>query len=492
MRSLSLIVLASLGLVFLAGCAAKPSVSGQPLTLNGEVVYRERIALPPSAVALVTLLETLPGQSPREVSTLRVETAGRSIPIPFSLSLDGQLPPNAAYALTASIEVGGEAWFRTARPVPVSLQRPASALPAGAVEAEGQSASHPRLVLLTHRVMPQQEQGAGAATDRLTRFPRVLEGVTEAPAAKLTLLLQEEHVFTLRQEPSAGKMTERTGRWHQLRDGSIQLASPGAALLTLTPAEEGGMNLHGLPATSSKQTATTLRLAPPAPGAPAVALWPQSRRVSGQYRYLADAATFRDCATQSTYAVDGGSEAAHLQSLYLSKSRLPGEPLLARIDATLVEPRPADLEGTLPFIRVDRVASLGAETCAPLDATPPALLLGEGRWDLLEAFGEPAHTVDARALAHLTFTPSAPDRGAVSGSDGCNRFRGSYHIQNERLNFSQMASTLMLCQELGEQPMRFHRALNEADGWRAMGKVLELTRNGKVIAVFEKIEGKTE
>ena len=478
MRSFIRFAVLFTSLVCLAACAAKAPVPAKPRVITGEVVYRERLALPPSAVAMITLLETRPGQEPVAVSTLRVESAGRSVPLPFTLNLDGNLPPKAVYALTASIEVDGVPFFRTPSPVAVSL-----------------ATTDKPFVLLTHRVFvdptrPEQSGNTRAAGEagRLGRLgPAVPLVFASAPAAtgKITLLLDADQVYRLRHESATG-LREESGRWHQLRDGSVQLATQGREARLLTVEGKSLVLREAAGKKGQAATSTRLDLLPAPSGQNEVQNrndTASTRQMTGLYRQQGETATFRDCDTQALYTAREGAGLQLLREVYLSKARSTGETLLAKVEGLT---RESTEPGSLPELRVERFLTLGAGQCQPLDDTPPAMLLGGARWKLLEAFGEPVRVVDDREEPHLVFEPSAPDQGAVFGSDGCNRFRGSYGLQGDQLRFSHMASTLMLCQELGAQPQTFHRALAEANGWRAMGRVLELTRNGRLIAVFEK------
>jgi uncharacterized lipoprotein YbaY len=90
-------------------------------TITGNVLYRERIAVPPGAFALVRLLDTAP-KIPVVLAQKVTPFAGKQVPLPFSLpykaaTLAGR--PGARFALDARIVSGGAARFRTQTPVPV-------------------------------------------------------------------------------------------------------------------------------------------------------------------------------------------------------------------------------------------------------------------------------------------------------------------------------------------------------------------------------------
>jgi hypothetical protein len=85
------------------------------------VTYLQRIALPPSAVVNVDVVDASgPGQPTTALASVRAATAGRQPPFPFTLTVDSAaLRAGGNYAVEASIEVSGERFFSTTRPHPV-------------------------------------------------------------------------------------------------------------------------------------------------------------------------------------------------------------------------------------------------------------------------------------------------------------------------------------------------------------------------------------
>ncbi|GLS32369.1 putative lipoprotein [Mesorhizobium albiziae] len=99
----------------LIGLAAIPAnLSAAERTIAGEVLYRERIALPPDAAVLVQLLDvSLADAASRILSEQTIKPAGQ-VPIPFKLSFDAdRIKPGRTYALQARITVGSTIWFIT-------------------------------------------------------------------------------------------------------------------------------------------------------------------------------------------------------------------------------------------------------------------------------------------------------------------------------------------------------------------------------------------
>jgi len=79
-----------------------------------------------------------------------------------------------------------------------------------------------------------------------------------------------------------------------------------------------------------------------------------------------------------------------------------------------------------------------------------------------------------------------PQGHKIAGSTGCNRYFGTYSLQNEQLSFSAAAMTRMACSEpLMAQEQQFIEALGEVTGYRMDGRALELLSGTEAVARFE-------
>ncbi|HEX6464099.1 MAG TPA: META domain-containing protein [Vicinamibacterales bacterium] len=117
--------------------------------------------------------------------------------------------------------------------------------------------------------------------------------------------------------------------------------------------------------------------------------------------------------------------------------------------------------------------------------TPPPTAGGqkplEGTyWRATELGGKPAPPQDPTRETHLEF-----HAGRVSGSDGCNLLTGSYHLNGDRVTFSQMAGTQMACINPEGTEGPFRDALNRGSRMTVTGDRLELfDAGGKRLAAF--------
>lgn len=91
----------------------------ETVVVRGLLSYRERIALPPNAVAIVEIRETSEAKGTL-IAVQRIELKGRQVPIPFALEVDTRrLEAGRTYALRGGIVIDGRPTWAT-EPVPVN------------------------------------------------------------------------------------------------------------------------------------------------------------------------------------------------------------------------------------------------------------------------------------------------------------------------------------------------------------------------------------
>jgi putative lipoprotein len=98
--------------VLLAACqSTQPAPKA---SLDGEVFYLQRIALPPTATLSVSLQDITLADAPAKVIDEQRAPVKGQVPLPFHLSYDpDQIEPNHRYSINARIEVDGELLFIT-------------------------------------------------------------------------------------------------------------------------------------------------------------------------------------------------------------------------------------------------------------------------------------------------------------------------------------------------------------------------------------------
>lgn len=91
-------------------------------------------------------------------------------------------------------------------------------------------------------------------------------------------------------------------------------------------------------------------------------------------------------------------------------------------------------------------------------------------------------------VAKTEITIEFNDEGQVSGSAGCNTFTGGYEVEDDKIKFSPLATTRMMCSEpagVMEQETAFLQALGNSKVWKIQAGSLELRdENGSLQAKF--------
>lgn len=107
-------VFLGLSVLMLAACMTTPAE--QPVTVTGQITYRERIALPPTAQVEITLADVSLMDAPaKTIAQQRFTADGRQVPFAFSLTVDQRpLDPRHSYAVSARIsDASGRLMFIT-------------------------------------------------------------------------------------------------------------------------------------------------------------------------------------------------------------------------------------------------------------------------------------------------------------------------------------------------------------------------------------------
>ena len=94
---------------------------GANVRVSGSVSYRQRIALPDSALVIVRIVDVSRADAPAEViGEARIPTAGRQVPIPFEIAVPAaRVAASHSYAAQARIEYDGKLRWITTQSYPV-------------------------------------------------------------------------------------------------------------------------------------------------------------------------------------------------------------------------------------------------------------------------------------------------------------------------------------------------------------------------------------
>jgi copper homeostasis protein (lipoprotein) len=468
------------GLLASALVLATPARAG---SITGSASYRERIALPPEAVFEAVLLDIAIADAPaRELGRMRLEPAGQPpflFTIPYRAS---DLSPRGRYAVRAAVRHGDRLLFTTDTITPVLSGGP-------------QAGPQPPVTLQLVQVGGGRPGGGQGA---LGRLPASWRGNLPAGggSTRWQVDLAADGSFQLRQTPlrqgSGQSNHDDIGRW-RLEPGGNRLVLQGGreAPVVLEPLGQGQalrkLGLEGQPLPSGANDLLQ-RLALPEPIEPRLHL-------AGMFRYLADAASIRLCATGATLPVAMEGDYLALERAYLAArpADAPGEPLLVNLEG-LITSRPSAEPGRGPVrtLVVERFVAVHPGQSCPVQAAAgpagkqPQLSLRGQRWRLQALQDGQAATL-LEAPDRPPELELAADSDRLSGSGGCNRLMGGYQLEGDQLRFSQLASTQMGCPpEAMAFEQRYVRALGLARRWSIdKNNLLLQDEQGRTLLVFQ-------
>ena len=427
--------------------------------LDGTLVYRERMALPPKVLVATQLY--LPG-SDTPMAVALSEESGQGV-LPFRLYyLTKDQADSSEALLRARVFYEAESLFATPEAVPVHLD------------------TSPQIML--QRTLPGESEPAPLTAPIQFRGQTGQNGST----LTLTLHLEPDGLYLLHRESTAREDarpdTVRVGRWYQVdRNHTIQLMRgaeeplsaalrPGGSLLLNSPDVPGGeMELNPV--------------VEPLPDCPF--------RVAGMFRMEGDKGFLTECASGLVFSVQNtGAAYSSLLEAYQSDGVQPGDSLFVVCEGTVhyregvslytqpVEQGADDIH-VLELVRFEGVYP--ERSCAEPYAASPLM---QTYWRLTSLNGQPSQVFPDQTEPHLILR----DDGQAAGSDGCNNFFMQWESSGNTITFLPGGSTLMMCPQGDAQALAYKEALAGADGWSISGSVLELRKDGKPVAIFEAVE----
>jgi copper homeostasis protein (lipoprotein) len=203
--------------------------------------------------------------------------------------------------------------------------------------------------------------------------------------------------------------------------------------------------------------------------------------LEGMFRYMADAALFRDCRSGKAFPVAMEAKYIDLERAYLESRVEAGSEVMVRLRGRYLERPPMEGGQMEVQLIVDEVKEvLPGEVCEP---THHASLL-DTYWKLLELQGYPVVTPEGMREVHFILASS---ESRAHGFSGCNNFFGSYKSDNESLSFSAMGSTMMACPEGMDTEKDFFDALGKTTRFKISGQFLQIYADDHLLARFEAV-----
>jgi copper homeostasis protein (lipoprotein) len=203
--------------------------------------------------------------------------------------------------------------------------------------------------------------------------------------------------------------------------------------------------------------------------------------LEGMFRYMADAALFRDCRNNKSYPVSMEGGYIELERAYLNSGIEAGSEVMVKLRGRLLE-RPA-MEGNTNKVKliVDKLHKLLPDkTCSP---TVHAELIAT-YWKLVELNGRRVSTPEGMKEIQMVLAGS---ESRVHGNAGCNNFFGQFKTSENALTFSAMGSTMMACPQAMDTERGFLAALSATTRYQISGLFMELYAEDQLLARFEAI-----
>lgn len=210
-----------------------------------------------------------------------------------------------------------------------------------------------------------------------------------------------------------------------------------------------------------------------------------SQRWRGAFRYVADAATFTNCADGRQWPVAMQEDYLTVERHYREVRRAPAAPVVITFDGRL-ELLPA-MEGG-PREHMVIAGFVGSEPDVACDSGQHLSVanLKDTYWKLIEIDGEKVQLVEGQKR-EVRITLASQD-ARVFGFSGCNQLMGGYEQEGDTLRFSKLAGTMMMCAPpLMTLERQVLKAIGETSRYRIDGEQLTLFDGDRVVARFESV-----
>ena len=454
----------------LVAVAVTGSVAAQAARVTGTVTYRERMAMPASAMVEITLEDvTRPDAGAPVIARTQIDTPGQ-VPVKFALEYDAKLiSASRRYAVRARIIDGPAVLFASTSNTLVLTQ------------GQGSTANLVLTRTKTPVPPPPPPPAPPLPQNLLTNLPATFTGTlpcADCQGIRYHLNLFADDSFFLRRTylGKAGQPVDDVGSWALSSDRrQIVLMGRGDAEWFAVPAAGTLRKLDTLgQPIDSKQPIELRRTS---------TLQPLDVKLPlrGTYSFMADAATFLECSTGQRFPVAMEGASRDLESSYAKVRPSAGAATLVEIEGQLT-PRPrAEGGGLQTTLVVDRLVRwLPKERCEPRFASAP---LGDTQWRVTHLGGTslPAVT-DTRRQPSLVFDTASQ---TFSGSSGCNRVAGHFMVDQASITM-EAAGTLMACRDEAKLEAALMSAIKATKTYRITGRVLELMdANGARVARLE-------
>ena len=214
---------------------------------------------------------------------------------------------------------------------------------------------------------------------------------------------------------------------------------------------------------------------------------PESRVMEGLYKYMADAALFKECLSgkYSPVAFEEDNEA--LEQAYLQDTTGSGEFLKIEVKGKIVKRPKMEGDGEEDVLLVERFIRMeGKKDCSEHQTNVPII---NNYWKLMSLNGETVPTEKNEREAHILLKIGFNGVGELKMVTSCGIVMGRYKIedQNIKIAFKDDPSDATTCKDKMMQG-RFQEMLKNATCWKTEGERLKLLdETDAVLAEFKAI-----
>ena len=203
--------------------------------------------------------------------------------------------------------------------------------------------------------------------------------------------------------------------------------------------------------------------------------------IEGMFRYMADAAVFRDCRDNRVYPVAMEGQYLDLEEAYTGSDVEPGEEAHIFVTGRYLErPSMEDNINKVSLI-VDTFKQLSDESeCTPEHHAD----LQDTYWRLLEIDGKKVNLPAGVREPHIILSRAET---RAQGFAGCNSFFGGYELDRMSLSFSRLGHTMMACASGMDLEQSFLKMLGETTRAQVSGQVLHLYAEDRLLARLESV-----
>lgn len=324
-------------------------------------------------------------------------------------------------------------------------------------------------------------------------FPASFEGVlpcADCAGIDTRINLWEDGVFHMQEtylDTVDGDQSFITlGRWHvdPVIKNKIYLHGGKEAPAIYNISEEGHLqkrDIHGNPIKSSLPYSLTPRVFTPLD---------IKTGMTGEFRYMADAAQFTECHTQRTYPVAMERDYLALEKAYSGLDKpAPGAPVVVSIEGEIAyHPGMEESQGDIETVFVNHFIGIPDRLTCERALSQASLV--NTYWKIKSLGSEEiVPTRDSRE-AHIVLQDTGETQ-TISATVGCNRMRGSYQVNGDQIEFDPrgMAMTMMACPPpLDQLEKTLADTFKNTSRWKIESQLLEFFNDqGQSIALFEAV-----